>query len=340
MLAELESRLEGINAGVKEVLMAARRAPDGPYRAVRGLVADLFHVNMEMAPLVDLALGDKSQFLVVGEDEELLEFLEREAHRFKGRVGLLPIAPRATVDAAQSPRLERTAGVVGRADQYVEAVPELAPLVRRLLGNTWIVEKLPLALQLHAQHGQGITLITLAGELLAADGSLSIGPRQGAGSLISRRSELRVLRQLIGEIESTIGQVTVSLSQLEQQMATDEEHLAELVTEHQAGRRVASLGAAAVPARPNCGWGNAKNGNFCSRLRVLAQPTNGKNRSSSRSKPVGGTAMQAPAWRPWKGNLPRPIARLPNCWPFSTNSNAGSRQPGSSWPRAKSGWKT
>ncbi len=128
VLAELESRLEGVNAGAKEILLAARRSPEGPYRAVRGLVADLFRVNMEMAPLVDLALGDKSQFLIVGEDAELLTFLEREAHRFKGRVGLLPMTPWVDVETAESPRLEQTPGVIGRADRYVEAASELAPL--------------------------------------------------------------------------------------------------------------------------------------------------------------------------------------------------------------------
>ena len=39
-------------------------------------------------------------------------------------------------------------GVVGRADRFVETQPQYAPLVARLLGRTWIVEKLEHALQL------------------------------------------------------------------------------------------------------------------------------------------------------------------------------------------------
>ena len=96
-------------------------------------MADLFRVNLEMAPLVDLALGDKSQFLVVGEDAGLFDFLEREAQRFKGRVGLLPLASHVAGENTKSPRLEQTPGVIGRADQYVEARPSW----RRWYAGCW-----------------------------------------------------------------------------------------------------------------------------------------------------------------------------------------------------------
>ncbi len=47
-----------------------------------------------------------------------------------------------------------------------------------------------------------------------------------------------MLRQLIAQIESTIGQVTVSLSQLEQHMTSDEQRLAELLTQQQSAVEV------------------------------------------------------------------------------------------------------
>ena len=181
--------------------------------------------------------------------------------------------------------------------------------------------------------------MTLSGELLAADGSLSIGPRQGAGSLISRRSELRVLRRLIAEIESTIGQVTVSLSQLEQQMASDEQTTGRIGGPAPGGRRSAGCGAAAA-SEAQLRLEQCEERQSCCRPKVLLRPTNGRKPSGNRSKPAGGTARQAHGWQPWKARSPRPTAKLPNYWQFSTSWNAASRQPRSNWPKARSGWKT
>ena len=64
VLEELDRRQEGLSAGVKEVLAAARENTPGPFRHVRGLVADLFSVSVETAPLVEVALGEAAQHVV------------------------------------------------------------------------------------------------------------------------------------------------------------------------------------------------------------------------------------------------------------------------------------
>ena len=51
--------------------------------------------------------------------------------------------------------------------------------------------------------GRGLRFVTQAGELLAADGTLYVGPRHSTTGLISRRSELRVLDRQIAEIGRT-----------------------------------------------------------------------------------------------------------------------------------------
>src|SRR4029078_670378 len=46
VLTEAPQRLAGVRHGVREVLQAAQRDPRGPYGEVRGVVADLFHVDV------------------------------------------------------------------------------------------------------------------------------------------------------------------------------------------------------------------------------------------------------------------------------------------------------
>ena len=178
VLEELHRRQEGVTAGVKEVLARAASPDAGPLRAVHGLVADLLSVSVEMAPLIEVALGAAAQHVVAQPGGELLEFLGENAPRFAGRVGFVwhedgKAATDGDLDLTGQP------GVVGRADRFVETQPQYAPLVARLLGRTWIVEKLEHALQLAGGNGHAVNFVTLAGDLRQTDGTLVVGPRAG-----------------------------------------------------------------------------------------------------------------------------------------------------------------
>ena len=193
VLEELEKRNEGVGAGAQEVLKQARENPDGPFKQVRGLLADLVQVNVETAPLIEAALGEKAQHLVISPGKRLFDHLAAHGKRLSGRVGFLPLD---AVGRRRARRLDLNGqnGVVGRADRFVEAALELAPLVRRLLGSTWIVENLNHALALSQGAGRGANFVTLAGESLSADGAVVVGQRHASGGLISRRSELRAVQ--------------------------------------------------------------------------------------------------------------------------------------------------
>jgi len=232
VLQELERRHEGLSSGVREVLTQARDVKDGPFRAVRGLVADLLQVGVEAASLVEVALGEKAQHVVVGPGRELLDYLQQASCQFAGRVGFLwldgsPDLPAAAVD------LEGRPGVLGRADRFVHTEPQYALLVTRLLGQTWVVEKLSHALALSKAEGVGLSFVTLAGELLAADGTLTVGPRHASTGLISRRSELRALKAQLAELEATIAQTEAAMARLEQQIVQEQERVGTLTGEYQ-----------------------------------------------------------------------------------------------------------
>jgi chromosome segregation protein len=232
VLEELERRHEGLSAGVKEVLARAGNPASGPFRAVCGMVADLFCVSVEVAPLVDAALGPAAQHIVAVASKELLDFLQGQSQRLGGRVGFVwldgpsPSAPRAEVDLQGRP------GVLGRADRFVETEPRFVPLARRLLGRTWIVEKLSHALELARTAGPGLSFVTLSGELLEADGTLIVGPRQLAGGLISRRSQLRALKSQLSELEGKIAEGRAALAGLQERIAAHEQRLTRGEAEH------------------------------------------------------------------------------------------------------------
>ncbi len=124
--------------------------------------------------------------------------------------------------------------MIGRADKFVEAALELAPLVRRLLSNTWIVENLNHALSLSQGGGRGANFVTLAGESLSAEGAVVVGQRHASGGLISRRSELRAFKTQIAEWEQKTGEITAIVTTLEQQVASQDKMANDAAAAHHA----------------------------------------------------------------------------------------------------------
>lgn len=192
ILKDLLRKYEGLSPGVKETLRSMRD-PNSPFRNAYGLVADLLRVNVEAAPLIELALGPTAQYVVVPPEPELFRYIERRGSQFAGRVGFIWLDPNPSANIPLDPKLEHSEGVLGRADQFVETEPKFAALMQRLLHRTWIVESIAVAKQLYRDVDEPTNFLSADGSLLTADGTLVVGASQGGAGLISRRSELASL---------------------------------------------------------------------------------------------------------------------------------------------------
>ncbi len=230
VLEELEKRLEGVSAGVKQLLGEAQAATGGPLREIRGLVADLLSVSFDSAPLVEVALGEMAQCLVVAGEQSWTDRVG-DSPTLAGRVGFVRLDVPHVKTHLDSFDLHGRPGVVARADELVECGPEFAGLARRLLGRTWIVENLAAAVALAETEGRGLNFVTQAGELLVADGTLYAGPRHSTTGLISRRSELRVLHRQIAEIGQQIAAQLDRCTRLDGQVADEERDLSRQTNE-------------------------------------------------------------------------------------------------------------
>src|SRR5437773_5679238 len=95
-------------------------------------------------------------------------------------------------------------GVIARADQVVTCEEaSLAHLPGQLLGQTLIVRDLSAARSIAAQ-ASGYRFVTLQGELLEADGTLTVGTYHAETGILSRKSELRELRDQTGTLDRHI----------------------------------------------------------------------------------------------------------------------------------------
>lgn len=206
VIEELEKSLEGINAGAKELLQEAKLDPAGPMGDVIGLVADLVSVNVQHAAIVDVALGELAQFVVV-DGRLLTSEIAEEKLKLNGRVGLIQLDSPPTFGTDPNVNLNGATGVIGRADRLVQVEAPYVSFIRQLLGGTWVVKTLADALELHGKHpnAENVRFVTLDGEIVEADGALVVGPKSITSGLVSRRSELRALKRELIRLDDQIG---------------------------------------------------------------------------------------------------------------------------------------
>lgn len=206
LLQEWEERLEGLDSGVKDFLQRVRESGNGASPTVCGLVADLLQVELQVAFLVDAALGEASQWIVLRQSGPLLEQIRTGNAGLTGRVVLLCLdrlregtSPALSGPEGEGPTdLAGEPGVLGRAEDFVQIAEDLIPLRRYLLGNVWFVDSFDTALGL-AQRCPGARFVTVSGEVISSDGLVVAGPRSAMTGLVSRRSELRSLLHALAD---------------------------------------------------------------------------------------------------------------------------------------------
>lgn len=212
VLEDLEVKQEGVGIGVREILQRAKTSDFPPWNGIVGSVADLLDVDLENAALLEVALGSRAQLIVMHDLDPMIDYLKRGSARIDGRVGFLGLDEATTSESAESPSedvdLSSDVDVIFRADQLVSTSCQHPTLAAKLLDTTWVVTDLDAANRLAVAEGVGHRFVTLQGELIDPDGTLYAGTVRGEASVLSRKSELRRLKN--------------DLTRMGQQIATSE----------------------------------------------------------------------------------------------------------------------
>ncbi len=204
-----------------------REAQDGPIADLVGLVADLIQSEVHAAPLVDAALGERTQYAVVRGDR-LQQAIMAGDLQLAGRVGLIRLDELPPHRPGDRIRLDGLRGVIGRADRMVTVEKRLQPLLKHLLGTTWLVDTLSTAMGLRKLSGAGLRFVTSRCELLEVDGSVIVGPSGAAAGLVSRRSELLAAQEERKHYRFQLLETEEETEQLAVRLEADEAELGRL----------------------------------------------------------------------------------------------------------------
>lgn len=204
LLQEMQDNQEGLADPVKAILArkASHKKSDdkSSFGFVQGVLAELIETDVEHATLVEAALGDYQQALIIDHVSDLTQNNDAIV-ALAGRVSFL------AVDSYGSPVTNKTVQKHGQKSvmDLIEFPAAISPLIWRLLGQTLIANDLGHAQTLKEKMPAGYRFVTTDGEILEADGRIQAGPLgTKMGGMISRRSELAQLHQQIAKLDEII----------------------------------------------------------------------------------------------------------------------------------------
>ena len=133
----------------------------------------------------------------------MIDYLNRGAAPIDGRIGFIGLSGNngSTLSASTQEEfvdLSDQVGVFGRADRLIEECSRVPGLAQVLLSDTWIVDSLVDAQRLMSQGHDSLRFVTLQGELVSRNQELVVGQTPHESSLVSRKGEVRQLRNALG----------------------------------------------------------------------------------------------------------------------------------------------
>ena len=216
ILEKVRSGFEEYSTGVRTLLL------DSPYKHLfEGVLGDLIEVEPHYSRAVETALGDSLEALVAKREEGVLEAI-RHLRGNGGRAGIFPLD-------WQRPRLESPSslpdipGLRGPLAQHVRSAESIAPLVDRLLHNTFLVDDISSALALAGGDTCRARFVSPDGEGI----DLDCGWVSGGGQDLEDSSVLGRGRQIV-EIRDRIAHSKARLTGVRLAIRSDESRRAVL----------------------------------------------------------------------------------------------------------------
>lgn len=208
-LINLTERYDGYGNSIKRVM---ERKPQLP--GIIGVVADIIKVEKAYETAIETALGGSIQNIVT-EDEatakELISYLKQNKY---GRATFLPLTNISAQNSHSNDKVLSEQGVIGVANQLVEADLKFKSLMNFLLGKIIVVDQIEHATQLAKKYNYSLRIVTLDGELLTPGGAISGGAYKNSSNLLGRRREIEELEETVGSLEQ---RAKLLLSQKEEQ---------------------------------------------------------------------------------------------------------------------------
>lgn len=193
--------------------------------AVVGRLAALIRIPRQHEPAIVAALGERLAAWLVADSAGLWRAVATARHQRDGsEARLLLAALDAPPRPDNRPAVAGEPGVIGWADEYVQAGGDVAPLIKRLLGGVLLVKDAPTGYRLAAGWPPGYVAADPEGVLIHGGGLVEVGAAAGDDILAAetrRRDEatrLDELRATLTKRESETAERQAAIDKLQEEM--------------------------------------------------------------------------------------------------------------------------
>ncbi len=195
ILKNLQADFEGYQFAVKRLLQDGKNNPK-LNSAIKGVVGNIITVDSKFQTAIEIALGGSIQNIVTKDENDAKVLINYLKDSKLGRATFLPISavkPRSLNENDR--RFLSLNGCLGIASELVKTESVYRPVIDSLLGSTVVCDNLDNAVNVAKQSGYAFRIVTLEGDVLSPQGSMSGGSKKSNdSSLLSKENEIKKLQ--------------------------------------------------------------------------------------------------------------------------------------------------
>ncbi len=229
ILSNLQADFEGYQFAVKRLLQEGKNN-SRLNSAIKGVVGNVISVDPKFQTAIEIALGGSIQNIITKDEEDAKTLINYLKQSNLGRATFLPISAVKLRGLNASERsLLSSRGCFGVANELVKTESQFKPVIDSLLGNTVVCDNLDNAVAIAKRSGYSFRIVTLEGDILSPQGSMSGGSKKSKeSSLLGKENEIKALTKNIEDktkelmnVETQLGQLTDGLSKLKTLLASE-----------------------------------------------------------------------------------------------------------------------
>ncbi len=240
LLQGLQSNFEGYQFAVKRLLNDSKTNKQLS-SSIKGVIGNIIDVKETYSTAIEIALGASIQNIVTKNEEDAKVLIDYLKAGKLGRATFLPmtaVKPRSL--SAGDRKFLNSKGCLGIASEIISYPSEYSKVIESLLGSTVIVDTLENAVQIARDSGYSFKMVTLDGDVLSPQGSMSGGSKKSSdSSLLGKENEIKALdknieknTKYLQEIESSSKKIMEQVVELRKQREESTAKLQSLNTEY------------------------------------------------------------------------------------------------------------
>lgn len=217
ILSNLQADFEGYQFAVKRLLQEGKNNPR-LNSAIKGVVGNIISVDTRFQTAIEIALGGSIQNIVTKDENDAKILINYLKESKLGRATFLPInAVKARTLSARDEQYLSMSGCLGVASKLVKTDAIYQPVIDSLLGATVVCDNLDNAVNIAKKSGYSFRIVTLEGDVLSPQGSMSGGSKKSNdSSLLGKENEIKNLAK---NIEEKTAELKTAESQLDSYIA-------------------------------------------------------------------------------------------------------------------------